>query len=45
MEKGGGVPGGLWWVHLIFLAVALAMLYGPSLWSKFRYGRYLRAQA
>lgn len=45
MEKGGGVPGGLWWVHLLFLVLALAMLYGPSFWSRFRYSRYRRAQA
>jgi len=42
MEEG---VGGMWWVHGIFLALALAMLYGPSHWSRSRYKRSLNARA
>ncbi|AQA18424.1 LPS export ABC transporter permease LptF [Halioglobus japonicus] len=43
--EGGGVPGGLWWVHCLFALVALAMLYGDSLRTRFTYWRRNRASA
>ncbi|QFU76565.1 LPS export ABC transporter permease LptF [Halioglobus maricola] len=45
LAEGGGVPGGLWWVHCLFLTVALLMLYGDTLRSRYTYWRRNRAQA
>lgn len=45
LEEGEGVAGGMWWVHLLFLSVALAMLYGPLLMQRLKYRRSLHAQA
>ena len=36
---------GLWGVHLIFLSLALVLLFGPDLMRKLKYRRYRRAQA
>ncbi|MEM1111157.1 MAG: LPS export ABC transporter permease LptF [Pseudomonadota bacterium] len=30
LEDGAGLPGGIWSVHLVFLIIGLAMLYGPT---------------
>jgi lipopolysaccharide export system permease protein len=45
IEEGGGVPGGIWLVHALFLALALMMLYGPGLRTRIRYRRHLNAKA
>ena len=45
MAEGEGSAMQLWGVHLLFLAVALAMLYGPALRARFKHRRYLNAQA
>lgn len=46
VEEGkAGVLGGFWGVHLLFLAVALAMLYGGGLMARLRYWRLRRARA
>jgi lipopolysaccharide export system permease protein len=45
IEDGGGVAGGMWWVHCIFLALALALLYAPAWWARLKHRRYLNAQA
>lgn len=42
MEEGAG---GMWWIHCLFLALALALLFGPGHWARIRYKRYLDAQA
>lgn len=39
MAEGGGLPGGLWGVHLLFLCAALAMLFGGKLRRQFMYRR------
>ena len=36
---------GLWAVHLIFLSLALILLFGPDLIRRMKYRSYLRAQA
>lgn len=36
---------GIWWVHLVFLIMAFAMLFGPGAYRRFRYHRYVNAQA
>jgi lipopolysaccharide export system permease protein len=43
--EGGGLAGNMWLIHGLFLSVALLMLYGPGVWSRARYKRYLHAQA
>ncbi len=46
LESGEGGPGGgMWLIHGVFLSVALCMLYGPGLWNRLKYRRYLHAQA
>ncbi len=45
IADGGGMPGGLLWVHLVFAAVAAAMIYAGPLLGRYRYRRRLRAQA
>ena len=35
----------LWGIHLLFLAIALAMLYGPPIIGRIKHRRYLDAQA
>lgn len=37
MEEGGGSPLLLWRVHLLFLGLALTLLYGSGLWRKLRF--------
>ena len=39
MAEGGGVPGGMWWVHLLFLTLALLMLYSSRVQTRLRYWR------
>jgi len=36
---------GIWWIHLAFLILALAMLFGPGIFRRFRYRKYVNAQA
>jgi lipopolysaccharide export system permease protein len=45
LADGGGVPGGMWWVHVLFLAVALAMLYGSTVVAHWKYRRRNLARA
>ena len=46
IEKETATPAtGIWWVHGLFLAVALLMLFGPDLIQRLKYKRYLNAQA
>ncbi len=45
MEEGEGLFGGMLWVHLLFLVVALAMLYGPTLLHRLKHRRAARAPA
>ncbi len=45
IAEGGGVPGGMWWVHALFLLLALAMLYGSDIRARLKYQRGLRAGA
>ena len=45
LEEGGGLPGGVWLVHLLFLLLGLGMLYGPALLTKFQYKKVKHAQA
>ncbi len=45
VENGDSSVWGLWLVHGIFLLMALALLYGPAMWSRFRYRRAVNAQA
>ncbi len=42
-ESGAGLLGGMLWVHLLFFGLAMAMLYGPGYWARFKYKRALRA--
>lgn len=39
VAEGSGMPGGLLWVHLLFLGFAFFMLYGSAIRSRFRYWR------
>jgi lipopolysaccharide export system permease protein len=43
VEEGAGIIGGIFWVHLLFLALALLMLYGPAYWHRWKYRRALNA--
>ena len=46
IEKGDATPlSGIWWVHGLFLALALVMLFGPGIIQRLKYRRYLNAQA
>lgn len=45
MAEGSGVPGALWWVHGLFLTVALAMIYLPPFIRGRRYRGRINAQA
>ena len=45
VEEGGGLPGGIWAVHLLFLVIALAMLYGPAQLQKWQYKKAQNAEA
>jgi len=46
IEKGEATSlTGIWWVHAMFLAVALLMLFGPEVIRRMKYRRYFRAQA
>lgn len=45
MAEGEGNAAGLWVVHLGFLALALALLYGPGIRGRLKHRRYLNAQA
>jgi lipopolysaccharide export system permease protein len=45
IAEGQGRAMGLWSVHLIFLLVAVVMLYGPTVRGRIRHRRYLNAQA
>ena len=46
METGSATAlTGIWWVHLVFFALALLMLFGPGVHRRFKHGRYLNAQA
>jgi len=45
LAEGEGSVLAMWGVHLLFLVVALAMLYGPSIRGRLKHRRYLRAQA
>ncbi|PLW66987.1 LPS export ABC transporter permease LptF [Pseudohalioglobus lutimaris] len=45
MADGQGTALAMWSVHLLFLSVALAMLYGPSLVGRIKHRRYLNAKA
>lgn len=46
MESGSGGPeANMWLIHAVFLVVALVMLYGPGMWNRLKYRRYIRAQA
>ena len=36
---------GMWGVHLIFLSLALGLLFGPDIYRRMKYRRYLRAHA
>ena len=46
LESGeGGSGGGMWLIHMVFLSVALVMLYGPGLWNRLKYRRHQHAQA
>jgi hypothetical protein len=40
-----GLTGNMWLIHGAFLLVALAMLYGGSLWARFKYLRYRHAHS
>jgi len=45
IEKGEASPlTAIWWVHALFLGLALAMLYGPDTIRRLKYQRYLNAQ-
>jgi lipopolysaccharide export system permease protein len=46
IEKGeAAIFPGMWGIHLIFLSLALALLFGPDIVRRLKYRRYLRAQA
>ena len=45
IEEGEAVAGGMLWVHLLFLSVALAMLYGPTLLRRLTDWRRTSAKA
>jgi lipopolysaccharide export system permease protein len=45
IEEGESMAGGMLWVHLLFLVVALAMLYGPTLLQRLKHRRSARAPA
>jgi len=38
IENGTATPlGGIWWVHLLFLCVAVLLLFGPAYYRRFSY--------
>ncbi|MEH6586538.1 MAG: LPS export ABC transporter permease LptF [Halioglobus sp.] len=45
IAAGEGGPLNIWAVHGLFLAIALAMLYGPPLLGRIKHRRYLNAKA
>ncbi len=45
MADGQGSALAMWAVHLLFLSVALAMLYGPAVRGRIKHRRYLNAKA
>ncbi|MEP5568290.1 MAG: LptF/LptG family permease, partial [Halioglobus sp.] len=45
IASGEGGPLSIWAVHILFLAVALAMLYGPAMMGRIKHRRYLNAKA
>ena len=45
IAAGDGGPLNIWAVHGLFLAIALAMLYGPPLLGRIKHRRYLNAKA
>ena len=44
-DTDSGLAGNMWLIHGAFLLVALAMLYGGSLWARFKYLRYRHAHS
>ncbi|MEH6583543.1 MAG: LPS export ABC transporter permease LptF [Halioglobus sp.] len=46
IEKGeAALFPGMWGIHLLFLSLALVLLFGPDIVRRLKYWRYLRAQA
>ncbi|MBT4521923.1 MAG: LPS export ABC transporter permease LptF, partial [Halieaceae bacterium] len=45
IEQGdNGLLANIWLVHLLFFVLALALLFGPGLYNRFKYQRYIRAR-